>query len=257
VDEIVFKALADPTRRAILDALFERDGQSLGELEARFAMTRFGVMKHVRLLEESALVTTRKVGRARLHYLNPIPIRQVHDRWTGKFAARASAALLALRDDLEKGESMATAGMPAHVYVVFIKASPERIWEALTESEFTLQYYFASTVESGWNAGDAYTYEINGEAAILGTIVASDPNRRLEMTFDARWDEQVAADPPSHLTWEIEPAGDGISKLTVVHDGFATETSTYAQVGGGMPYILSGLKTLLETGEPLGAMVPA
>jgi len=74
---------------------------------------------------------------------------------------------------------------------------------------------------------------------------------RLAMTFDARWDDEVAADPPSRITWEIEPAGDGLSKLTVVHDGFAGETNTYGQVGGGMPYILSGLKTLLETGQPL------
>jgi DNA-binding transcriptional ArsR family regulator/uncharacterized protein YndB with AHSA1/START domain len=257
MDRGVFRALADPTRRAILDALYERDGQSLTQLERRFEMSRFGVMKHVRVLEEAGLVVTRKVGRARLHYLNPVPIREIHDRWTGKFTARASAALLALRDGLEKGESTAASTIPAHVYVVFIRASAERIWEALTESEFTLQYYFASTVESGWNAGDEYAYEINGQTAIVGTVIAADPHTRLEMSFDARWDDQVADDPPSRLTWEIEPAGEGISRVTVVHDGFESETSTYAQVAGGMPLILSGLKTLLETGEPLQVAVGA
>jgi DNA-binding transcriptional ArsR family regulator/uncharacterized protein YndB with AHSA1/START domain len=256
-DEPVFKALADPTRRAILDALFERDGQSLTELVTCFDMSRFGVMKHVRLLEDAGLVVTRKVGRARLHYLNPVPIRELHDRWTGKFAARASGALLALRNHVEKGDDMAAATIPDHVYVVFIKAAPERIWEALTESEFTQQYYFASTVESGWRTGDEYRYEINGQPAIVGTVVVSDPPRRLELSFDACWDDDVASDPPSHLAWEIEPAGEGMSKLTVVHSGFETETSTYKQVAGGMPYILSGLKTLLETGKPLPAPAAA
>src|SRR4029450_10075965 len=103
----VFRALADPTRREILDALFEQEGQPLGALESRFDMSRFGVMKHVKVLEEAGLLTTRKVGRSRLHYLNPVPIREIHDRWTGKFAARASAALLGLRGHVEKGAEMA------------------------------------------------------------------------------------------------------------------------------------------------------
>jgi uncharacterized protein YndB with AHSA1/START domain len=253
VDEPVFRALADPTRRAILDALFEREGRSLGELVARFDMTRFGVMKHLRLLEEAGLVSTRKVGRERLHYLNPVPIREIHDRWTGKFAARASGALLGLRAHLEKGAAMASNSKPSHVFVVFIRATPERIWDALTQSEFTQQYYYASTVESDWTPGSAYAYAIQGQPAIVGEVLEADPPSRLVMTFDARWDEQVAADPPSRIAWEIEPAGEGLSKLTVVHDGFESRTHTFEQIAGGMPFILSGLKTLLETGEPLQA----
>jgi uncharacterized protein YndB with AHSA1/START domain/DNA-binding transcriptional ArsR family regulator len=255
-DDRAFRALADPTRREILDALFEREGQSLGELQRLFDMTRFGVMKHVKVLEDAGLVTTRKVGRARLHYLNPVPIREIHDRWTGKFAARASAALLGLRQHIERGAAMATNGKPSHVYVVYIKATPERIWDALTQSEFTQQYYYASTVESDWTPGSAYTYEIKGQPAIVGEVLEADPPARLAMTFDARWDDDVASDPPSRITWEIEPAGDGLSKLTVVHE-FDEETHTFGQVAGGMPYILSGLKTLLETGEPLAASVAA
>ena len=250
-DGSVFKALADPTRREILDALFEREGQSLGDLEGLFDMTRFGVMKHVKVLEEAGLVATRKVGRSRLHYLNPVPIREIHDRWTGKFAARASGALLALRAGLEKGDTMAANGKPSHVYVVYIRATPERIWDALTQSEFTQQYYYASTVESDWTAGSEYEYSINGQTAIVGEVLEAVPPARLAMSFDARWDDEVTADPPSRITWEIEAAGDGLSKLTVVHDGFDGETSTFGQVTGGMPFILSGLKTLLETGEPL------
>lgn len=146
---------------------------------------------------------------------------------------------------------MTAAAVPSHVFVVFIKATPERIWNAITQSEFTLQYYFASTVESQWTAGADYTYLLQGQPGIVGTVLESDPPRRLAMTFDARWDEEVTSDPPSRIAWEIEPAGDELSKLTVVHDGFESESHTYRQVGGGTPLILSGLKTLLETGQPL------
>jgi uncharacterized protein YndB with AHSA1/START domain len=214
-------------------------------------------MKHVKVLEEAGLVITCKVGRSRLHYLNPVPIREIHDRWTGKFAARASVALLALRAGLEKGAAMAMTDKPSHVYVVYIKTTPERIWDALTQSEFTQQYYYASTVESDWTPGSEYVYEISGQTAIVGEVLVADPPSRLAMTFDARWDGEVTPDPPSRITWEIEPAGDGLSKLTVVHDGFDGETHTFGQVAGGMPYILSGLKTLLETGEPLHAAASA
>ncbi len=100
----VFKALADPTRRGLLDALFERDGQTLSELEGRLPMTRFGVMKHLRVLEEAGLVKTRKRGREKLHFLNPVPIRLVHDRWVSKYAQPWTAALSDLKQDLEKEE---------------------------------------------------------------------------------------------------------------------------------------------------------
>jgi uncharacterized protein YndB with AHSA1/START domain/DNA-binding transcriptional ArsR family regulator len=251
--EPAFRALADPTRRQILDRLFERDGQTLVELERGFSMTRFGVMKHLRVLEAAGLVVTRKVGREKFHYLNPVPIREIHDGWTSKFAAGASAALLGLRSRLETESERRTGmdGKPSHVFVVFIRATPERVWEAITTSDFTLRYYYSSTVESDWSAGSPYAYKTQGEPAIVGEVLESDPPRRLVSTFDARWDQEVAPDPPSRITWEIEPVGEGLSKLTVVHDGFEAETATYQSIGGGMPFILSGLKTLLETGRPL------
>ena len=89
----VFRALADPTRRALLDELFEQDGQTLGALEGRFEMSRFGVMKHLKVLEEAGLVVTRRRGREKLHFLNPVPIRLVHDRWVSKYAEPWAAAL--------------------------------------------------------------------------------------------------------------------------------------------------------------------
>jgi DNA-binding transcriptional ArsR family regulator len=100
----VFKALADPTRRELLDRLFGRDGQSLSALEEGLPMSRFGVMKHLRVLEEAGLVTTQKRGRAKLHFLNPVPIRLIHDRWVGKYAAPWASALGELKRDLEKNK---------------------------------------------------------------------------------------------------------------------------------------------------------
>jgi DNA-binding transcriptional ArsR family regulator/uncharacterized protein YndB with AHSA1/START domain len=265
-DEPVFRALADPTRRAILDRLFDRDGQSLGEIEAAFEISRFGVMKHLRVLEDADLVTTHRVGRSKLHYLNPVPIRELHDRWIHKFAAAASAALLGLKADLEKGAAMTgtdstattekvdpPAQKPSHVFAIFIRADREQVWDALTSSDYTLKYYYASTVESEWRPGAPLLYRIQGEPAIVGEVIESSPPERLVSTFDARWDDEVRADPPSRITWTLEEAGPGVSKLTVVHDGFDSETATFVQIAGGMPYILSGLKTLLETGEPLAA----
>lgn len=97
----MFKALADPTRRFLLDLLFERDGRALIELEAKLAMTRFGVMKHLRVLERAGLVVARRSGREKLHFLNPVPIRTIHDRWIDKYKERRVSALLALKNELE------------------------------------------------------------------------------------------------------------------------------------------------------------
>ena len=248
--EAVFRALADEHRRAVLDLLYEREGRSLGELVEHFDMTRFGVMKHLRVLEEAGLVASTRVGREKLHYLNPVPIRQIHDRWIGKFSERAAATLIGLKKSLEE-ETMDLMDKPSHVFEIFIQTTPELLWEALTESEFTTKYYFASKVESEFKPGSDFRYELpDGKEAIRGEVLEAEPGKRLVTTFDARWDDGVAADEPSRISWDIEQQGEAC-KLTVTHDGFAAETETFRQVVGGMPYILSGLKTLLETGKPL------
>ena len=255
----MFRALADPSRRTLLDRLFERDGQTLGELEAALPdMSRFGVMKHLRVLEAAHLVTSRKVGRERHHYLNPVPIRRIHDRWLDRYRIRAADLLEDLRYTLETdpmtlSSAQTTSAPPDHVVTTFIKASPDAVWRALTESEFTLRYYYGSTVESDWKAGSPYRYSIDGAPAIEGEILESDPPHRLVMTFSAVWDPGVAADPPSRMTWELSEGGPGVTRLTVVHGGFEAETETFRQVTGGWSWIVSGLKSLLETGEPLPA----
>jgi len=264
MDDEVFRALADAGRRTLLDRLFERDGQTLGELETALPrMTRFGVMKHLRVLEAAGLVTSRKIGRERHHYLNPVPIRRVHDRWLDRYRARAADALLDLASLLEDrhmatetdtGTAAATTP-PSHVFSVFIRADQATVWRALTESEYTLRYYYASTIESDFKAGSPYLYKVGDDPAIEGEILESDPPNRLAMTFHAVWDDDVRADPPSRVVWELEVAGPGVTKLSVVHDGLAKAPATAEQIAGGWPFILSGLKTLLETGQSL--MPPA
>jgi uncharacterized protein YndB with AHSA1/START domain/DNA-binding transcriptional ArsR family regulator len=253
--ELVFKALADPSRRLLLDRLFERDGQTLGELCARVAMTRFGVMKHLRLLETAGLVTTRRAGREKLHYLNPVPIRLVHDRWITKYAESWVGALGDLKRELEEETMSDTQLAPApalrHIQQIHIRTSPERLWEAITQPRFTRDYFYGTLVESTWRKGDALAYRNpDGTLAAEGTVLEADPPRRLVHTLSALWDDAVTPDPAHRVTWTIEAMGP-VCKLTVEHEGFARATATLKSVQGGLSVILDGLKTLLETGQPL------
>jgi uncharacterized protein YndB with AHSA1/START domain len=238
----VFRALADPTRRALLDELFERDGQSLTALEQRLPMTRFGVMKHLRVLEDAGLVVTRRRGREKLHFLNPVPIRLVHDRWVSKYAEPRVAALSELKQRLEKTMEK--------VYEIYIKTTPERLWEAITEPELRAKYNFGVRVNSDWTVGSTYEGTSPGATGALmeGEILEVDPPRRLVQSFTALWSDEVKAEGASRITWEIEPVGDSC-RLTVTHDEL--REGAHGELYGGWPMILSGLKTLLETGELL------
>src|SRR5918992_5359742 len=227
VDE-VFRALADPTRRQLLDELFREDGQTLRALEERFPISRFGVMKHLRQLEEAGLVVTRRAGREKRHFLNPVPIRLVHDRWVSKYAEPWAAALGGLKDVLERSPM---AG-PRHAYEVYIRATPERIWQAITDPELTRQYYFGTLVQSDWQPGSPLRYDYpDGRLVADGEVLEVDPPRRLVTTFHATWSEEVKADPPARVTWEIEPAGDS-SRLSVVFDDFPSENQLSREVSG-------------------------
>src|ERR687887_1111947 len=147
--DAVFKALADPTRRSLLDELFKQDGQTLSALEQRLPMTRFGVMKHLKVLEEARLVTTRRRGREKLHFLNPVPIRLIHDRWVSKYAEPWAAGLSALKTTLEEQTMQ-------KVFEIYIKTTPERLWEAITSDELRQIYNFGVGVQSDWKPGSAY-----------------------------------------------------------------------------------------------------
>jgi uncharacterized protein YndB with AHSA1/START domain/DNA-binding transcriptional ArsR family regulator len=254
--ELAFKALADPSRRSLLDRLFERDGQTLSALCDRAAMTRFGVMKHLRVLEAAGLVTTRRVGRAKFHYLNPVPIRLIHDRWITKYAAAWAGALGDLKRQLEE-ETMSNApsrpAAPArrHIQQIHIRTTPERLWEAITRASDTRNYFYGTLVESTWRKDAPLVYRnADGSLAAQGTIIEADAPRRLVHTFSALWDDAVSPDAPHQVTWTIEPMG-AVCRLTVEHHGFEGDTATFRSVQGGLGVILDGLKTLLETGQPL------
>ena len=251
--EPAFRALADPHRRTLLDRLREKDGQTLGELEAALPqMTRFGVMKHLRVLEDAHLVSTRRDGRRKLHFLNPVPIRLISDRWISRYAEPLVDAMADIKHTVER-QTMAEAPAPRHVYEVYIAATPERVWRALTESEFTKQYYYGNTVESDWKPGSPMVYRNpDGTESIECEVIEADPPRRLVHTFFFPGTEES----PSRCTWSIEPRGDA-TLLTLTHDEFDGETATYRSVAHGWVPVLSGLKTLLETGKPLEISYPA
>lgn len=252
----VFKALADPLRRELLDRLRSQPGLTLTELEEPYPLTRFGVMRHLRILEEAGLVTSERAGRHKHHFLNPVPLMRVHERWLDRFTSNAAAALLALKQELEEPMTTESSDAPRtdlnQIFEIYIRTTPERLWKALTEGEMTRQYYYKSVVASTWEAGARCEYHIDGDLALTGEILEIEPQRRLVTTFDARWSDAVAADAPTRITWDIEPQGE-LCRLRVLHEGFPGETATYESVRGGMSWILSGLKTLLETGVPLAA----
>jgi uncharacterized protein YndB with AHSA1/START domain len=239
----VFRALADPTRRTLLDELFEQDGQTLTALEQRLPMTRFGVMKHLRVLEEAGLVVTRRRGREKLHFLNPVPIRLVHDRWVSKYAEPWAATLSDLKQSLEE-KTM------EKVFEIYIKTTPERLWEAITDPDLRRKYSFGVGVESDWTPGSHYVARHSQASGPIseGENLEVDPPRRLVQSFNALWGEEVESEGTSRVTWEIEQVADSC-RLVVTHDQL--REGAHDQLYGGWPMILSGLKTLLETGESL------
>jgi uncharacterized protein YndB with AHSA1/START domain len=238
----VFRALADPTRRRLLDELFGEDGQTLGALEERFEMSRFGVMKHLKVLEDAGLVVTRRRGREKLHFLNPMPIRLVHDRWVSKYAEPWAAQLSDLKNRLESPMEK--------VFEIYIRTTPERLWEAITDSETRSKFQFGNRITSDWTPGSHFEMTHPGAPGPLGEgkNLEIDPPRRLVQSMVALWSDDVKSEGTSRVTWEIEPVGDSC-RLTVTHDQLREGANP--EIYGGWPMILSGLKTWIETGEVL------
>jgi uncharacterized protein YndB with AHSA1/START domain len=241
--DAVFKALADPTRRSLLDELFREDGQPLGALAQRLPMTRIGVMKHLRVLEDAGLITTKRRGREKLHFLNPVPIRLVHDRWVSKYAEAWAATLTGLKRQLEEATM-------EKVFEIYIKTTPERLWEAIVDPDLRAKYTFGVAVQSEWKPGSRYEgiHPASPGPILAGENLEVDPPHRLVQSFDALWSDDVRAEGTSRVTWEIEPVGDSC-RLLVTHDQLREGAND--EIYGGWPMILSGLKTLLETGDLL------
>ena len=244
----IFRALGDPGRRELLDQLFERDGQTLGELCSYLpGMTRFGVMKHLAVLEEAGLLTTQKVGREKRHFLNPVPIRLVHDRWIGKFAEPVVGAMSAMKRTLE-----ATVDTVDHVYSVYIKATPERVWRAITDGDDSVRYYYGTRVASDWTPGAPITYTYpDGSIAADGAVIDIEPGRKVTMSFHPRWDPETEAGGPIRMTWAVEAGEDGGPTRLTVTSALVPGSRVEAEFSGGVVLIVSGLKTMVETGEPL------
>ncbi len=243
--DAVFRALADPTRRALLDALFQEDGQTLSALDALFDISRFGVMKHLKLLEEAGLIVTRRRGREKLHFLNAVPIRLVHDRWVSKYAEPWVATLSDLKTRLE------TVKMMEKVYEIYIRTTPERLWQAITVPVEQPQWQFGNRANSDWTVGSHFEYtnpKAPGMVIGDGEILESDPPRRLVQTMQAHWDADVEAEGVTRVTWEITPVEDSCC-LVVTHDQMRDGANN--QIYGGWPMMLSGLKTWIEVGDVL------
>jgi uncharacterized protein YndB with AHSA1/START domain/DNA-binding transcriptional ArsR family regulator len=245
-EDRVFKALADPTRRDLLDSLRQRNGQSLGELCEPLKMARQSATQHLGVLEAANLVTTVRRGREKLHYLNPLPLWEMQGRWVGRFER---PRLSALRNIKRRAEEGLVSDRPSYVYVTYIESSAERVWEALTDAELTAAYWGHANV-SDWQVGSAWEHrrvDGSGIADVVGTVLESLPPYRLVVTFDA-----PGATPPqgpSRVTFEIAPHHE-IVRLTVTHDNLADDKALEA-ISVGWPAVAANLKSLLETGHVL------
>ena len=249
-DDAVFKALADPTRRALLDSLRERNGQTLGELCVPLHMARQSATQHLAVLESANLIATVRRGREKLHYLNPVPIRTIQARWIEKFEQSRLRVLSELKNRAEANEEgIMLDHRPNYVYVTYIASSAERVWDALTDAELTATYWGHSNV-SDWHVGSSWEHrrlDGSGIADVVGTVVEADRPRRLTVTFDAPG--QTPPGGPSRVTFDVEPYHD-IVRLTVTHANLATQADVDA-ISIGWPAVCANLKSLLETGHAL------
>ena len=242
----VFKALGDPTRRRLLDRLQEREGQTLGELCADLDMRRQSVTQHVAVLEAANLISSVRRGRERLHYLNPVPLHEIQERWIDKFEL---PRLRALREVKRQAEEDEMTDKPTYVYVTYIHSTAERVWHALTDADLSAQYWGHSNV-SDWEPGSTWEHrrtDGSGIADVVGTVLEAVPPRRLVMTFATPSEQDP--DEPSRVTFTIEPHEE-IIRLTVTHENLAGR-SDYEAAAAGWPAVFSNLKSLLETGHVL------
>jgi|SRR5580658_1413833 DNA-binding transcriptional ArsR family regulator/uncharacterized protein YndB with AHSA1/START domain len=272
--DAVFKALSDPGRRRLLDRLNERNGLTLTELCADMHMSRQSVTKHLGVLEAAGLVATLRRGRQRLHYLNAAPINDIADRWIHTYDRVRAEALSDLKTALEATTPMdQKSDQKTFVYTTYIHATPERVWQGLTDPAFTKRYWRhpvsgGVSLPSDWQKGSTYDVVYEEVGLVISdreqVVLESDPYRRLAYTwhtFTPEWavhhdiDEATAAawrsEPRSKVAFDIEEAGPGVVKLTVVHDGFELGSSVLQGVSNGWPAVLASLKTLLETGSAL------
>ncbi|TQF04015.1 metalloregulator ArsR/SmtB family transcription factor [Kitasatospora acidiphila] len=254
--DAVFKALADPTRRLLLDRLREQDGQTLRELCEQLEMARQSATQHLDVLVRAGLVTVVRRGRERLHYLNPVPIHEIEERWIAGFDRPRLQVISAIKNQAEQERAMSdtpagtTGSVPTYVYVTYIKATAEQVWRALTDADLTVRYWGHANV-SDWQSGSAWEHrrtDGSGIADVVGEVLAAEPPTRLVVTFDGPVDPDPAHRPAT-VTFLIEPHEE-IVRLTVTHENLPNEQALH-DVSRGWPAVLANLKSLLETGAVL------
>jgi uncharacterized protein YndB with AHSA1/START domain/DNA-binding transcriptional ArsR family regulator len=243
--EQVFKALADPTRRLLLDRLRERNGQTLRELCEHLAMDRQSATQHLDVLVRANLVTVVRRGRERLHYLNPAPIHDIEERWISGFDLPRLRALRSIR---HRAEEHAMPSVPTYVYVIYIHATAEQVWQALTDADLTARFWGHANV-SDWQPGSAWEHRRTDGSGVndgAGKVLSAEPPTRLSITFEG---PEGGEPDPSVVTFLVEPHRD-IVRLTVTHENLAN-LDMLNGISSGWPAVLSNLKSFIETGTPL------
>lgn len=248
--DAVFRALADPTRRLLLDRLREQNGQTLGELCEHLAMARQSATQHLDILQRANLVVVVRRGRERLHYLNPAPLHEIEGRWIAAFEKPRLRALGAIKSQAEE-YAMASApeATPNYVYVTYIRASAQQVWHALTDADLTASYWGHANV-SDWRPGSTWEHrrvDSSGRVEKVGRVLEAEPPTRLVITFADPGDEPPGG--PSVVTFLVEPHGD-IVRLTVTHENLP-DRAMFRGIAHGWPVVLANLKSLLETGAIL------
>ncbi len=240
-----FKALADPTRRLLLDRLRAQNGQTLRELCDRLDMARQSATQHLDVLMRANLVIVVRRGRERLHYLNPAPIHDIEQHWIAEFEKPRLRAL----DDI-KNQAEEYAMIPSYVYVTYIRANLEQVWKALTDADLTAQYWGHANV-SDWQPGSRWEHRrVDGSGAVdvVGRVLEAEPPTRLVITFEDA-PEAALQREPSVVTFLVEPHQD-IVRLTVTHENLPNEEMLNG-ISQGWPAVLANLKSMLETGDVL------
>jgi uncharacterized protein YndB with AHSA1/START domain/DNA-binding transcriptional ArsR family regulator len=254
--DAVFKALADPTRRLLLDRLRERNGQTLSELCVSLEMARQSVTQHLDQLGEANLVAVVRRGRERVHFLNPGPIHEIQERWIAEFDQPRLEAISAIRQRAEEyamteaiQETSQTDTVPSYVYVTYIQASAEHVWKALTDADLTAQYW-GHRNESDWQVGSGWEHQrLDGSGNdVVGTVLEAEAPHRLVVTFEDSPDE-IRPNGPSVVTFVIDEDKD-IVRLTVTHENLPN-VEMLNGISSGWPAVLANLKSLLETGNVL------
>ena len=244
MNDSIFKALADPARRTLLDSLRQQDGQTLQELQGQFDMTRFGVMKHLGVLEEAGLVTTKKVGRFKHHYLNALPLQQAMDRWIEPLLARPAArGMIDLKSSLEGTKPMSK---PDFMMSTYIKCTQDALWDALTDPDQAIKYNFAAAACEKRDNALVYSME-DGSLMLICTHTEETPKTRIDSTFEPHWAGPDVPLQASRFVYLIDPQ-DGFCKLTLEHYDLPSDMAE--GVSDGWVRTLAALKSFLETGEP-------